>query len=107
MKYYTDASPNKLCVVESDTGKVFLEDFNGTNNEAEYAAMILCLEKSTEGDIIYSDSQLIVNQITQGWKVKAANLYPFYVKAKKLYKDKKVTIEWVSRDNNQAGWLLE
>lgn len=107
MTYFCDASPSKLCVVESDTGKVFFEDFKGTNNEAEYAAMILCLEKANEGDTIYADSQLVVSQLTKGWKVHSANLYPFYKKAMELYRNKKVTIEWVSRDNNEAGWLLE
>lgn len=36
-----------------------------TNNEMEYKALINALERASEGDQIFSDSLLIVNQVKQ------------------------------------------
>ena len=59
-----------------------------TNNEAEYRTLIAGLKdlvgriqragKSPSGYsvLVHTDSQLMVGQLTQGWKVKAANLRP-------------------------------
>ena len=59
-----------------------------TNNEAEYQTLIAALKdlsgriqragKAPSGYslLIHTDSQLMVGQLTQGWKVKAANLRP-------------------------------
>lgn len=45
-----------------------------TNNHAEYAAVIMALEKANNLEIakieILSDSQLVVNQLNGEWKVK-------------------------------------
>jgi ribonuclease HI len=59
-----------------------------TNNEAEYVALIFALV-DLRGRIeragkrprdytvaVHTDSQLVVGQLTRGWKVKAANLRP-------------------------------
>lgn len=57
-----------------------------TNNEAEYRALIAGLQdlagriqragKLASGYslLVHTDSQLMVGQLTQGWKIKAANL---------------------------------
>ena len=59
-----------------------------TNNEAEYQTLIAALKdlsgriqragKAPSGYslLLHTDSQLMVGQLTQGWKVKAANLRP-------------------------------
>ena len=59
-----------------------------TNNEAEYQTLIAALndlysriQRAARSPpayslLIYTDSQLVVSQLTQGWKVKAANLRP-------------------------------
>lgn len=61
-----------------------------TNNEAEYTALIRALEKAKElnGDrlFIFSDSQLIVNQMTGLYKIKNEKMIPLSIKAKKLEK---------------------
>jgi ribonuclease HI len=106
MEYWCDGGVNRYCITDS-TGRVIIEKTEGTSNEQEYKAMIHALELAQDGDTIYADSQLVVSQLTKNWKVKAANLYPFYCKAIELYKSKKVNIEWVSRDFNRAGWILE
>jgi ribonuclease HI len=69
-----------------------------TNNEAEYQTLITALKdlsgriqragKAPSGYslLIYTDSQLVVGQLTQGWKVKAANLRPLVDEATVLMK---------------------
>ena len=59
-----------------------------TNNEAEYRTLISALKDlvgriqragktpSTYSLLIYTDSQLLVGQLTQGWQIKATNLRP-------------------------------
>lgn len=62
---------------------------NNTNQEAEYKSIINALTViknrfSTEDVEIYTDSQLIVGQLTQNWKCKAVNLVDFVNMAKNL-----------------------
>lgn len=78
-----------------------------TNNELEYYAVLSALELAKDGDIIYSDSQLVVNQIAGTYKLKAENLREFYDKIIYLLKEKKVTIQWVPREENVAGIVVE
>lgn len=105
--WFCDGGMKKICVC-NDAGKVIVRKVRGgTSNCNEYKSMILALEKANDGDKIYADSQLIVNQITKGWKVKAQNLYKLNLEAIRLYKSKNVEIEWVGRDWNKAGWILE
>lgn len=78
------------------------------SNEAEYRALIEALKSCNDGDVIYTDSQLIVGQLTKGWKVKAPNLKNYYVQAKALREQKKgCTIVLIGRANNRAGKLME
>ena len=57
-----------------------------TNNQAEYAALILGLEAihpSTKGRVtVGSDSQLMVNQMNGGWRVKDPVLRTLYTDAR-------------------------
>ena len=105
MDIFCDGGLKKVCVVLDN--QTIIKKVNGTNNENEYRALILALGYAKDGDAIYSDSQLIVNQTINNWKVKAANLYALNLEAKLLYLEKEVTIEWISRDWNKAGWVLE
>ena len=69
-----------------------------TNNEAEYQTLIVALKDlsgriqraakspSAYSLLIHTDSQLVVGQLTQGWKVKAANLRPLVDEATDLLK---------------------
>ena len=57
-----------------------------TNNQAEYSAIIVALEKVIESGIthveIKSDSELVVKQINGGYRVKKATLKPLYQQVK-------------------------
>ena len=67
-----------------------------TNNEAEYQTLIAALKdlvgriqqagKSPSGYslLVHTDSQLMGGQLTQGWKIKAANLRPLVDEATAL-----------------------
>jgi len=59
-----------------------------TNNEAEYDALIHALELAVQFEVdgieVYSDSQLMVNQINGLYKVKNERLKPRYARIMKL-----------------------
>ncbi|MFW6138559.1 MAG: ribonuclease HI family protein [Spirochaetota bacterium] len=80
-----------------------------TNNYAEYTALIEALkyilgskQSGLENQIIiYSDSELLVNQIRGTYRVKNQNIAPLYREAKELLeKLENVQIEHVRRENN-------
>ena len=89
-----NGSPNKgygsyhLATHDGRKQTVRLDLGTATNNEAEYRTLIAALKDltgriqkafhspATYSPLVYTDSQLMVGQITQGWQVKAANLRP-------------------------------
>lgn len=78
-----------------------------TSNQMEYAALIEALKLARDGDEILTDSQLLVGQVSKGWKVNKAHLVPLVDECKRLRKSKRVKLEWVPREMNKAGKLLE
>ena len=79
-------------VIFDEKGKVILEDcrFIGecTNNEAEYRALILALERAREitGDTVecYMDSELVVRQLSGRYAVKSENMAKFFQQVRDL-----------------------
>ena len=59
-----------------------------TNNEAEYNGLVKALEAAlqfgAENVMIFSDSELLVKQITGQYRVKSENIRPLYQQANKL-----------------------
>lgn len=77
-----------------------------TNNEAEYNALILALEKVLEHGIkkaqFYSDSQLLCNQINGIYKVKNERLKKLFNKANNLINDfTNFSISHIRREKNK------
>lgn len=76
--------------------------WHGTNNQAEYLTLIEALryagEMKLQNVVIYSDSQLIVNQVNGEWRVKDANLQPLRNHAAQLLKAVNDSLRWVRRD---------
>ena len=75
-----------------------------TNNRAEYTAMIKALElaktHSKKEIICFSDSLLIVKQLSGEWKVKEKELLTLFQKVKQLEKNfESVSYNHVRRDN--------
>jgi len=113
MKIWIDGSgwngkESKYCVAFED-GRVFKKILfeKKTNNEMEYEALLEALDKCSEGDEIFTDSRLVVGQVTENWKVTKEHLFSLVMKAKKLIQEKKVKLSWITREENYAGGLLE
>jgi len=82
----------------------------GTNNTAEYKALIGCLEKLLELGLdekeieIYGDSNLIIKQVNGEWKCNKEHLIPFKNHAQQLKGlFANLTIKWVKREKNQIA----
>ncbi len=77
---------------------------HSTNNQAEYFAVIRALQRAkelTQGKVqLYSDSQLLVNQVTGSWKVKDEELRRLYRRVRSLVEQfKEVTFTHLPREN--------
>ncbi len=85
-----------------------------TNNEAEYLGVILALDWLSQNKIVaeeiqfFFDSQLVTNQLSGAWKIKAQNLKPLVAKIKEKIRllDKKVTFHHLFREENSLADLL-
>lgn len=79
-----------------------------TNNVAEYAALIavltLAADRGVQKLVVYSDSQLLVRQITGAYRVKAPHLKPIFLQALKLRQTiPQFTIKHVARQENREA----
>lgn len=109
--------PMRIAMFSEDLSiKTVLDNGNGTNNIAEYHALIyaLAIAQSVEDNItITSDSKLVVEQVNGRWKVKDPKLTGLCKDAKKLIDLREqlfgfsTTLQWVSREHNLAGHMLE
>ena len=82
-----------------------------TNNQAEYRALILALERAKElggSELeVYMDSELIVKQMKQDYKVKNKELQPLFVKVWNLSIEfKSVKYHHITRDKNKEADAL-
>jgi ribonuclease HI len=80
----------------------------GTNNQAEYTAIIRGLEellKTYSGELlVQGDSQLVINQLKGEWNVKKRNLIPLYERVKELeVRFSKIEYEWIERNENKEA----
>lgn len=99
---------NSGSTVFSDKG---VASERGTNNIAEYTALIKALEKALELGYkeveVFGDSQLVVRQINGEYAVKSETIYPLYLKASGLLENfEKWKIQWVRRDKNKEADAL-
>jgi ribonuclease HI len=92
----------------------FVED--ASNNEMEYEALIQALQwlvnKKIQGNIvIFSDSQLVVNQILGLWMIRQESLMPFWANALALIEELKdqaasVQLSHIRREENPEADAL-
>jgi len=105
--------PMRIAVAVPATGFSVVKDVgNGTNNRAEYMALLYALIYAKHLKIrevtIKSDSSLVVNQVNGRYKVKSSSVKPLYQKALRLLRElPNVTVEYIPREENRAGHLLE
>ena len=99
-------------VVVDESGTVLAEVAEGlgetTNNVAEYTAVIRGLEEAkrlgASEVLLRSDSQLLINQLTGRYLVKAPHLQPLHRRVRSLMSGfAKVDLEHVPRERNAAA----
>lgn len=119
LKIYTDGGargnpgPAGVGIVFCDgKGKIIKEISKyigrGTNNQAEYQAIILALEevKKIKASRIefFSDSELIVNQLNRKYKIKNKELGLLFVKVWNLIQSfEKVRFYYIPRNKNKKA----
>jgi len=79
----------------------------GTNNEAEYEALLKLSEIIKKQRIkeidIYGDSQLVVNQINKIWKCTKPNLIPLLKKIQENLSEINYTLRYIPREQNSES----
>ena len=101
-------------VVEDDQGHkgtATMPLAHGTNNQAEYAGLIVGLMKAEGMDIteveVFGDSMLVVKQMQGAWRVKSEGLRPYYLRAYELArKFDAFKIDWIPREENAEADAL-
>jgi ribonuclease HI len=83
----------------------------GTNNQAEYRALIRGLEELStiyKGVVlVLGDSQLVIHQMNGQWDVRSKELRPLFTKAQELEKNfEKISYQWLDREENKEADLL-
>lgn len=84
---------------------------HGTNNEAEYEALIALLEKAIEVGAsplrVHGDSQLVILQVSGEWSCGSPNLYGLMRRAQQMVaRIKGCKLRWVPREENQHADAL-
>lgn len=99
----------KICVLKEGSDPTVMEvQIRGvTNNTCEYIAMRGALRSCDKGDVIYTDSQLVCEQLTGGWKINFDHLQKLNSECKEIMREKGVKIVWIQREKNLAGKWLE
>lgn len=105
--------PAAVGAVIYDETKTIIEKYSKyigerTNNQAEYEAVVLGLKEAKKMGArevdLYLDSELVVNQLLQKFKVKNKELEPLFVKAWNLSNEfKKVNYFHVTRERNKEA----
>jgi ribonuclease HI len=80
-----------------------------TNNDAEYTAVYLAITRAVElwcKEIdLFSDSNLVVNQLSWNWKIKEDRLKIYKTDIDKIIKENKLKIcfTWIKREENKEA----
>jgi len=116
IRIYTDAGTfkNRICVYDERTKKHIIEKIYGqnlTNNHLEYKALqeaIKYVNEHYEGEKaqIFTDSKLIVKQVSGEWVTNSQDLFAEMFSCRDLMTPD-TTILWCPREKNLAGDILE
>ena len=84
---------------------------HGTNNVAEYTALIIGLEEARRHDVeeleVRMDSKFVVEQMNGRWRVRDAKLIPLAIRARELFAQfPKWQIRHIPRDQNAIADAL-
>lgn len=83
----------------------------GTNNEAEYCALMAVLDAAVDAGVqdlvVYGDSQLVIKQVNGEWLINAQALVPLCKTVIELKAQiPKVSLRWIPRQENSAADAL-
>jgi len=111
MKVYCDASGklHSICYVLPDIPKVVVRQKSKkkTHNELEYLAILEVLIDYPDTDMdIYCDNMIVVNQLTMEYHIKNSRLRNIALLIWDLCNNRKISFNWIKRDNNMAGKVL-
>ena len=81
---------------------------NGTNNQAEYKALITALNYLLSRDVkkakIYLDSELVVKQLKGEYKIKGKKLRPLSARASRLIRQfEAIELKYIPRQKNKRA----
>ena len=118
LRIYSDGAcrgnpgPSAIAFVISDHEGRILKEYSesigiGTNNQAEYKALISALKSATDfGNeaVCYLDSVLVVKQMNREWRVEHPNMKPLWREAVALKESfRKISFVHVPRTNRYIG----
>lgn len=111
MKVFCDSSTTKACCVIAQQPPIFQSyDHQVTVNEGEYIAVIFALNEALRRKRtsieLFTDSQVVVNQVNGVWRCNYEHLEILRDKVRGLAQGQNVMIEWVPREENLAGKFL-
>lgn len=91
--------------------EIFEEIGEGTNNEAEYAALMAVLDAAVTAKvqdlIVYGDSQLVIKQVNGEWLINAKGLVPMSKTVQRLMAQiPRVSLSWIPREENTEADAL-
>lgn len=107
---YCDASPTKACyVIGNHANKYHITNFVGrlNNTVAELKAIIIAMGSISGNLIIYTDNQTVVKMINEKIPTSNGKYYELMNRFYDLRKDRKICINWISRNENPAGKILD
>ena len=105
MKVWADANPKTVAIVTEDEIITAPIVTSVTSNEAEYRAVLAAVTTIPGTLEIFSDSQLVINQLNREWKIKKPGLK---VLADLVWKNMVpgTTFTWIPREENRVGKIL-
>jgi ribonuclease HI len=102
---------SRACACREDGSTIFIvQDFKEkTNNQMEYQALFEVLVHASKGEPleIFTDSRLVVGQLTKDWKVNVDHLKVINRACRDFMSQLDVKLIWVPREKNKAGKILE
>jgi len=118
MRIYCDSSHTEACFVVEGQEPVIVSYLEVvTNNVGEYKAVILVLEYAKVCELedieVFTDSEFVVNQVRgydkhgQIWKRCKPHLLPYRDKTRQLVRLLNAKLDWIPREENLAGKVLE
>ena len=111
MKVYVDSSTKKACFVFEGQEPITVPYPEPvTVNVGEYKAVIAALGEAVRRQLghvdLFTDSQLVVEQVKGNWKCCKMHLLPLRDYARTLLRLVEGTIQWIPREENIAGKVL-